>query len=596
MDNISYMDGELFKAAKDGDMEVLFNKYKGGLDRLLDGQQNTALHVYSTSGGRQVIKKECRSLFSSYTTRSEKEVSINYLEQLLDRCPSLLLQGNARGEIPLHLAARHGNSEIVEFLIKRSKEQYGDLEQMLRMTDKDQNTALHKAVQYFDNLQVVRLLLKEDPTLSNSVNTSGVTPLYLAARRGFFRSVAEILDANCKPMALVGPHGRTILHAAALGGSEQTVKIILERKKHLTKEGDEDGWTPLHYAAHRGHYLLVEALLENDGSAAAYLTDKERGISPLHLAALQGDIDMMRCIISHCPGCVGIVDKRGWNFLHFANVTLHPPYFAYDNRFILNVNDDKDVNGITPFHVARYGPHSSKYSSRPVWDENSSQVAENKVIIYGFSILCKKIEEVLKEISNIEVAGIPVRGFSNTLAATTKGKNNHSTDSYNEREEKIRQTHLLVATLVATVTFTAAFTVPGGYKSDKGTAILSRNTAFNVFVISNSLAFVSSLSAVYTHILISGEKHSTKCYRLFYHMVDPLTGFGMMAMAMAFSTGLYAVLETSLGLAIAACSIGNLFFLIISYAYYKGYGVYLVYENLKWLFTDNFLSVWKSSI
>ncbi|OMO52607.1 hypothetical protein CCACVL1_29166 [Corchorus capsularis] len=465
MDRISYMDGELFKAAEHGDVEVLFNKYEGSLDRLVDGQQN-----------------------STPCLRHERRT-----------CPLLVLQANARGEIPLHIAARHGHYEIVEFLIKRSKEQrHGDLEQMVRMRDKDQNTALHQAAQY-------------------------------AARGGRFDLVAEILDANCEAMALVGPYGRTILHAATLADDEETVKIILGRKKHLTKEGDEEyGQTPLHYAAHGNLYSVAEALLENDDSAA-YLTDKERGMSPLHMAALQGNVIDSSITI---------------------NLLLH----------------DKDANGITPFHVARYRPaahgrhknHPLQSFKVPVWDENS-QGSEKK----------KKIEEVLEAICNIEVAGLPV---VDSIRTRIEGKNNVNTGT--DDHERIRETHLLVAAPVATVTFTAAFTVPGGYKSEKGTAILSPNAAFQAFVITDSLAFVCSLSAVWIHILIVHVERNTNFYKLLYHVVDPLTGFGMIAMVIAFTTGIYAVLGSSLGLAIAACAIANTFFLIILYAHYKSRKVY----------------------
>ena len=47
------------------------------------------------------------------------------------------------------------------------------------------------------------------------------------------------------------------------------------------------------------------------------------------------------------------------------------------------------------------------------------------------------------------------------------------------------ETNLLVATIIATVTFTAAFTVPGGYESggdNRGLAVLSKQAAFKVFV------------------------------------------------------------------------------------------------------------------
>ena len=61
------------------------------------------------------------------------------------------------------------------------------------------------------------------------------------------------------------------------------------------------------------------------------------------------------------------------------------------------------------------------------------------------------------------------------------------------------ETNLLVATIIATVTFTAAFTVPGGYESgdiNQGLAVLSKQAAFKVFVIANALAFGFSTASI----------------------------------------------------------------------------------------------------
>ncbi|OMO97304.1 hypothetical protein COLO4_14688 [Corchorus olitorius] len=566
IDTITFMDGALFKAAKDGDTEVLFKEYKGGLDQLVDGQQNTALHVYSAAGGRKVITKFVR-LFHRFVprTRLKREVSISYLEQLLESCSSLLLQANAQGEIPLHVAARHGHADIVKFLIKRSKEQrHGDLEleQMVRMRNKDQNTALHMAAEN-GHLHVSLILLKEDPSLLSSVNAGGETPLYLAARSRRDDLVSGILNSTTEPGALVGPRGRTILHAAVLAEARGTVKIISERKKHLIKEGDEDGRTPLHYAAHHGYTWVAIALLENDTSAA-YLTDKERGMSPLHMAAWQGHTYLMKCIIDYCPGCIGIVDKRGWNFLHFTVVTLRPGEFyrCFLNKskipdlskFTESLLDIKDVDGITPLHVSRYGSIAFKTSEYPlgflssIWDENSSLNSEKK----------KKIDEVLKEIGDIEVAGIPVHdNFRVNIE-----KNDASSSKAKETLERVRETRLLVAILIATVTFTAAFTIPGGFKSETGTAILSSNSAFQVFVITNSFSFVFSLSAVFIHYFVVYRREFDELNLL--DMADLLTVIAMTTMVIAFSTGLYAVLAaSSSSLAVAACFIGITFFLIV---------------------------------
>ena len=73
---------------------------------------------------------------------------------------------------------------------------------------------------------------------------------------------------------------------------------------------------------------------------------------------------------------------------------------------------------------------------------------------------------------------------------------------------------LMVATLIATVSFTAAFTVPGGYKTqggwDEGSAVLSKKKrkkkeAFHIFLIANtnSAAFGLSLASVFPYYTAS---------------------------------------------------------------------------------------------
>ena len=53
------------------------------------------------------------------------------------------------------------------------------------------------------------------------------------------------------------------------------------------------------------------------------------------------------------------------------------------------------------------------------------------------------------------------------------------------RVKKISSTHSLAATLIATVTFAAALTVPGGYDEKKGTAVLSAMPEFVAFVVTD---------------------------------------------------------------------------------------------------------------
>ena len=158
---------------------------------------------------------------------------------------------------------------------------------------------------------------------------------------------------------------------------------------------------------------------------------------------------------------------------------------------------------------------------------------------------------------------------------------------------KARESQLVVAALIATVTFAAAFTLPGGYKSDRGTAILAKKAAFIVFVISDTMSLVLSTLAVFIHFLISLIKGLEKVKdeeiddlgttEMLFGVATCLTMIGMGTMIIAFITGTYAGLESSLGLAISTCLIGLSFF-------------FLMYFVLRFIYKDLGDAIWSETI
>lgn len=63
-----------------------------------------------------------------------------------------------------------------------------------------------------------------------------------------------------------------------------------------------------------------------------------------------------------------------------------------------------------------------------------------------------------------------------------------------EMAKEVTAIYTVAVALVATVTFAAAFTMPGGYKGD-GTPTLVRSATFKAFLLSNTISMCTSLTA-----------------------------------------------------------------------------------------------------
>jgi ankyrin repeat protein len=140
----------------------------------------------------------------------------------------------------------------------------------------------------------------------------------------------------------------------------ETARKLLEKEKKLTETTDENGWSPLQYAAcYDWSPRIVQVLLENDASAA-YIAETEKRRTALHIAAIQGHVNAMKEIVSRCPACCELVDNRGWNALHYVeNIPL-----------LARLETKKDDKGNMPFHLNVALAHEQK-QWRPVLDEYS---------------------------------------------------------------------------------------------------------------------------------------------------------------------------------------------------------------------------------
>ncbi len=77
------------------------------------------------------------------------------------------------------------------------------------------------------------------------------------------------------------------IHDAAKSGDLNKVKALLEANPTLISSKDENGWTPLHFAAANGRKYIVQFLLEKKSDIHAR---NNNGETPLDLAAFHKDV------------------------------------------------------------------------------------------------------------------------------------------------------------------------------------------------------------------------------------------------------------------------------------------------------------------
>ncbi len=156
------------------------------------------------------------------------------------------------------------------------------------------------------------LLLKQgaDPDARDAVTQPAITA---AAYLGLEKTVQALL-ANGANMGAVDIDGASPLHAAALGGHADVVRLLLDRGLGVNEVVRADGMTPIAYAAVRGHLSVMRVLLEHH--ADVNVADSG-GNSPLLHAAMRGRLAAVRLLLESGAN-VNAASKHGWTALMAA--------------------------------------------------------------------------------------------------------------------------------------------------------------------------------------------------------------------------------------------------------------------------------------
>ncbi|XP_042487369.1 protein ACCELERATED CELL DEATH 6-like [Macadamia integrifolia] len=528
------MDPRLYRAAVEGDIsllhEVVVEQPIEHIPELLlqniTAQKNNVLHI---------------AVRSSHW---------KFVSHVIGQCPSILAQTNSNGETPLHIAAKEGLLRMLYFMV-------------ICLCN------VNVGAKATEELLKMKLLVDEDPFSYDVERGPEAEFHYFQTKfKGPIRTVPHILQAS--PLSVYsGSAARTTLHQAIIANNGLDICVWAETFPEMIKKKDAFGWTPLHYASYFGFSHSVRILLGIDKSCA-YEPNKS-GMYGHLIAAHEGHDSVIREFYEHCPDCFELLDSQGRAALHISAESGESNEVVYfllqKTHHHINLQDDR---GYTPFLLA------SKSQNQSILESLRNHP---KIHGIGSGIFERQVEAFLVANEDETATSLEIKVPQNSKKAKQKvgasqiwqlqSKGNEAgearKDDISRRLKDKASIHLLVATLIATVSFAAGINMPGGYKGDgpyQGMANLTKKPVFQVFVVSNSLAFCFSAASIAIHFMIIIERRVINRAVLLLCALF-LTFVGLVGMVTAFISGMIAVLAASVAVWVTFSIIGCCFFLVL---------------------------------
>ncbi|GAB4837337.1 hypothetical protein Ancab_039581 [Ancistrocladus abbreviatus] len=321
--------GQPSKAGKEPQLEIdlpsLINQQEGSLEE-------TKLHVAAREGFVETIL------------------------EILNRNEDLIASEDSKGDLPLHVAARAGRLNAVVTLALFMK-QFVKPELSIGKANMEGNTALHLAIQNGHEM-VAWFLIQKEPDTSFSLNKEGISPLYLAIEARFRDLARYILSkiASTNYLDQTSPK-KSVVHAAIQARDSVILKTVLKKLRLLVNSFDEEGQTPLSYAAYIGYLDAVVFILDMFPDSA--FTSNKDDSYPIHKASGRGHVKIVEQFLLRFPETIHLLNGHGQSILHVVAMNGNTTMVSYLLKKLRTkkLMDMKDRDGNTALHLATMNDH-----------------------------------------------------------------------------------------------------------------------------------------------------------------------------------------------------------------------------------------------
>ncbi|KAK8597924.1 hypothetical protein V6N13_095318 [Hibiscus sabdariffa] len=195
------------------------------------------------------------------------------LHRLVEYEGCSLSEPDGLGYYALQWAALNNRSAAAQYIIERG----GDVHEV----DRNGQTALHwSAVR--GAIQVAEVLLQEGARV-NAADINGYQITHVAAQYGQTSFLYHVVSKWNADPDTPDNDGRSPLHWAAYKGFTDSVRLLLFLDAHRGRQ-DKEGCTPLHWAAIRGNLEACTVLVQA-GKVEDLLVTDNSGLTPAQLAS-----------------------------------------------------------------------------------------------------------------------------------------------------------------------------------------------------------------------------------------------------------------------------------------------------------------------
>ncbi|KAK1393342.1 PGG domain-containing protein [Heracleum sosnowskyi] len=462
---------------------------------------------------------------------------IRAAKKIVKYAPHLLTLENNRGERPIFIAARYGQFKMFKFLNRQLINLVPDVEDRLsfyQLYNKrgESYTILHQAI-HSEHFELALYIAREIPTLICEENEKRMTALHLLAmnpsafRNQDWKWLKRLLPSSFRSLSVEILHkdateDENVEGAAGKIGSSSTITIPWwdEIKKEYRRS---------EAALQLGSILVKEDKSwiepisatdseENAGSTSAANSSNEpvKPPTPLILATKYGCSDIALMIINTHPQTVEQVGPKHGSILHLA--IKYQRIEIFDAVMDMEMQMRKlvrlhDLEGNTILHMVALNTrkvefkngteatssHKPKAKSFNPWDaeEIKDETRSPAFELQDDLLLFKRVERILKTHYH-KTLNKNLKTADQLFAA----KKEPLRDSAQEWMKRTAENCSIIAVLIATVAFAAAYTVPGGTDDKNGSPLLLKETFFVVFTIADVLSLASTLTAVVVFLSI----------------------------------------------------------------------------------------------